>query len=143
MGDYTQVKLKVKLRKETPSRILDLIHYMIRPNLFGIQVKPPTLMETAEHKLFQCERWTVMLTMRGSFEEWESPIIVKTEAEGGPWFSCLSDVKNYDREWEHFLIFLSPWVDEAPGKVVGHYDNNSLSGAVFIVYDGARLRIST
>lgn len=121
MGMYTQVKLNIKLKEDTPYNIMNALDWMIEYR-DELAIKP----ERDEHPLFCCERVHVMLRMNGSFDDWEAPV------REGYNFSCLSDVKAYDGEWYKLMDYLSPWVDAEEGEILGtyHYEEELLSSPI-------------
>lgn len=133
MGSYTQVKLRVTLKKETPQRVLDGIGWLIYSGMDAF--KPD------KHPLFQCSRASVMLNTNRSFDSWEPPTTSPGSDEGTIVFTCHSDVKNYDSEWQKLLDYLSPWVEAQEDVPLGSFQPETRDKPSPIVFRKGNLRI--
>lgn len=109
MGMYTELNIAVTFKDEVPSEVVKVLSYMGR--------EPSDKCDTPklpEHPLFQTDRWSWMLRSGGSYYfsgkphlTWVLDDIAKC------WFLTLrTNIKNYTEEWEHFLDFIAPHIED-------------------------------
>jgi len=103
MGMYTEVNIGVKLRKDTPKMTLDILSYMV-------DNKRP--FSNCEHPLFLTPRWENMLHGDSYYFDTIPSVRWEYDKIAEAWFlSAVSNIKNYDNEWEKFLDFLGPYIE--------------------------------
>lgn len=111
MGMYTELDIAVVFNAETPVGVIDLISYMARPAKEGDTTKAPPLLD---HPLFGTDRWNWMLRSGGSYYFSGKPSLtwVKDTINHFWYLTLRTNIKNYTSEWEHFLSFIAPHVEE-------------------------------
>lgn len=108
MGMYTELMLGVSFKKETPDKIINAINHMAK----DIDGPGPDM----DHALFftRDERWRWMLKSASSYYFEAKACLVWTldEITSRHYLTVITSIKNYEKEWELFLDFIAPWVDE-------------------------------
>jgi len=104
MGMYTEFKLDCHINPDAPEDVHEFLHWLVENN-WGKYTGD--LVGT--HSYFGLSRMS-QVCMAGSYEE--------------GFLSVLSECKNYDRQIEHFMHWLTPYITEPKGKVIGmwHYE---------------------
>lgn len=104
MGMYTELNIGVEFKKDTPQDILNAVQYMIDNNYSQEFNK--------DHELFQTSRWDWMLRSGGSyyFDTKPSRSFLLDDVTETYFLSFVTNIKNYDNEWEKFLDYISPYV---------------------------------
>lgn len=127
---YTELNIGVQFKENTPIEIINAITYMASQETEQGEINFPTT-----HKLFDDSkgRWTWMLNSGGSYYFDAKPTkIWEFDKISGTWFLTLcTNIKNYDSEWENFLDFIAPHVDEG---YIGtyRYEEDKLPTLLFI-----------
>lgn len=108
MGMYTHLVLNVNFNENTPQEVIDTIKYMV-----GDKTEKP---HEQNHDLFDCPRWPICLCC----DSWYFMGVTNTS------FECHQDIwqltvnancKNYSHEYEEFLDYIQPYIDE--GEFLG------------------------
>jgi hypothetical protein len=111
MGHYTELMLKVELRKDVPQHVVDVIKYMVYSD--PMEPIPDNFPELGE-------RWMCAL-IGGSAYHITFPTSFEYDDIADAWIlAANSSFKNYDDEIERFLKWLSPYVAEFTEGVVGY-----------------------
>lgn len=114
MGMYTQLHYGVRLKKNTPQQVVDLLQFML-----GDEAKKPT--ELPDHDLFRTSRWSYMLTCDSYYFNYKTCSNMRLDDIAGQWFfSVTCNVKNYNNEIEKFIDWLMPYVEAMEGDFLGY-----------------------
>ncbi len=119
MGMYTDFKLDVRLKYETPDNVIKVLEAMLDCD------KIDKLQEdnVPDHILFTTEgsRWSFMLYMESSyFRTGISTLTYNTQHKYYK-LSVSCSFKNYTNDIEHFLSWIKPWINEKQKKVIGSH----------------------
>jgi hypothetical protein len=113
MGNYTQLKIKLKFRKDTPQNVVDLFNRVIANNDLGLGDKcvlfdsDDVFKPEIDHQFFTCDRWYMLLT-GGNGSDLEDNKFYK---DGEYWALFLhTEFKNYDSELKYFLDWITLYV---------------------------------
>lgn len=106
MGMYTELVLKVDLRKNLPENVEEVLQY-----LFG-EGEEPT--ELPYHPFFSCPRWDAI---GSSNSYYHVPKTLNFLSEG--YLFSRSDLKNYTDEIAYFLAWVKPYLDHSEGECIG------------------------
>lgn len=136
MGYYTEVKVKIKLRKDTPDNVLSLLGRVIiqgdlghNKPMFGFE---DVFVPDIDHIFFKCQRW-YMLLLSTNFGGISGG---KFYQEKENWIIDLhTEFKNYDDEVDKFIDWVSPFVlGRKKKQYVGWYkgENDSNRTNIYI-----------
>lgn len=110
MGTYTDLRLTVALREDTPAEVVDLLRRMVAAD-------PPSS-DLPDHPFFADDRWRYVLTC-SSYSVLDYPPTL--ERRGPFWvLRVQSALKNYTDTIEKFLDWLHPHVAAHPGDFLGY-----------------------
>lgn len=114
MGMYTECLLMLELDgKRTPKIVSDTLQYMVS----GDDAPKPDVMP--DHKLFGDTRWRWMLQGSSYYFDGQPMRTFRHDDIAKGWFlTSLSNIKNYDNEWELMLNWLTPCI--ASEGHIGH-----------------------
>lgn len=103
MGDYTEFHFDIKLRKDTPSNVLEIFDMLINceadSNYFRIAEAAQT------HDFFKCKRWWQMFNR---FADYKPPTYEYSFY--GMKLVINGEIKDRENEIEKFVDFISPFV---------------------------------
>lgn len=103
MGTYTELNIGVRLRHDTPTKVIDILRYMLNEEN---AVKPDIL---PDHALFNTQRWHFMLVSDSSYFDGRTDSSM--EFSGSVYeLNVRCNLKNYDDEIIKFLDFISPYI---------------------------------
>lgn len=110
MGMYTELAIGVRFKEDAPDTVIAAIQSMVD----GGSV------EGLDHALFGKPRHRMMLRSGGSYYFDAQPCLVwRHDDIARSWFLTLwTNIKNYEGEWEAFLDFIAPHIDDQ--GYVGH-----------------------
>ena len=113
MGMYTEVNLTVRLREDTPSEVIQVLSYMV-----GASTDKP---ELPDHSFFACDRWAATLNCSSYYFVPFSTFELRFDGIANTFYIVgRADLKNYDDEIEHFIDWLTPYIDAEPGQMLGY-----------------------
>lgn len=108
MGMYTQLQLAIDLKFDTPKAVTDILQAMITMDLGWHKG-----WELPDHPFFNTDRWSWCLQSGGSYyfdggthREFRYDRIAECYK-----LTLLTNIKNYNSEWQHFLHWLQPYID--------------------------------
>ena len=105
MGMYTHLVLNVNLRKDTPKEVIDTIKYMVSDS----NVEPPK----QDHDLFSTDRWAFCLNADSAYFMGSTSSSFVKEYDWDDWeLTVNSNCKNYCQEYQKFLDYIQPYIDE-------------------------------
>ncbi|NHR04381.1 hypothetical protein HA052_04145 [Chromobacterium haemolyticum] len=114
MGDYTRIKFRAKLREDTPANVLAVFDAASRGEADNLESLP-------DADFFKDERWTMVFN--GASAYFQTPEKCQVAVEDGlASVSFHSSVKNYDDVIEKFFDWISPYLAETPGGILGEYE---------------------
>lgn len=103
MGMYTELNLNVELKKDTPKNIICILKYMLDTDL------PQPILPN--HELFSAERWDWMLRCDSYYFDADTHSTLRKDFQGGNYLNIQCNLKNYSSEIEHFINWITPYVD--------------------------------
>ncbi len=137
MGMYTELYLGTKLRGDTPPEVFALIDAMLHGE------DPKSL---PSHPFFACKRWRQLFSGGGSYY-FEAPCFRRLFdadpiCEGARQLLIVVNLKNYDQEIQHFLDWISPYIDK--GGHVGHmrYEEEDVPTLLELPWDWSNDRVA-
>lgn len=107
MGMYTELIFGAKLKKETPTSVIDALKYMV-----GETKERPTDFPFPEGRvdyLFGCSSYSFGVN-KGLSKMWFDDI------SGCFHISTRSNIKNYENEIESFLEWIKPYIESGSGE---------------------------
>ena len=121
MGMYTELNLGIRLKTETPEEVIDVIKFMANryeEDTFNVKTLPP-------HPLFSTSRWAIMLRCDSYYFDSLPHVSFEYDDIADCWFlTCVSNLKNYSNEIEHFLDWIAPHVDTEGFAGYRRYEEN-------------------
>lgn len=115
MGDYTEFRFAAELnldREDHP--IARLLQFMILQEDFNGEIP--------DHPLFKCERWGWMLRSSSYYFPAETYSSLRWD-QGDYYLTIQCNLKNYDKEIENFLDWISPYIGEIDDVFLGFIRN--------------------
>lgn len=108
MGMYTELAIGVRFKQDLATPVRDTLAYMTA-NAPRDPFAPPV-----EHRLFGTDRWRWMLQSGGSYYFSAQPCCIwRYDDISNAWFLTVwTNIKNYTDEWDAFLDFILPHLDE-------------------------------
>lgn len=111
MGMYTELFLGVEIHGSKGSDHIKALTYMA-----ATQEEQPKLSKDFDmsHPLFKTDRWSWMLRSGGSYYFRTKPCLVfrYDEIANAYFLTLITNIKNYTGEWEQFLDYIAPHIDE-------------------------------
>lgn len=108
MGMYTELNLGVRFHKNTPQNVIDILKYMLAESPVRFEYLRPQL---PEHPLFKTDRWMIMLDCGSYYFDGKPDSSLNYDKITECYFlNVRCNLKNYDREIEHFLDFIQPYL---------------------------------
>ena len=112
MGMYTEFHFNVKLKKDVPQNVVDVLNFM----LLETKAEP----SLPEHPLFATDRWRVMLVMDSYYFHADTHSTLRFDDISRAYYLCIRcNLKNYNSEIEKFVSWITPYLDEWPGDFLG------------------------
>lgn len=110
MGMYTELAIGVEFKEDVPEEVVAAISSMVDGNR----------VEGYDHPLFSKPRHAMMLRSGGSYYFAAQPCLRwKHDDISRSWFLTVwTNIKNYEDEWEAFLDFIAPHIEER--GYIGH-----------------------
>lgn len=102
MGTYTELIFGVALKENTPTSVIDTLHYMVNPNVG----EPLHVDFPHQHLLRGCSEY---FPVEAESRMWQHPIRKRWH------ISTRSNIKNYNKEIEQFLEWIKPYVESGSG----------------------------
>lgn len=130
MGMYTGLRLDCRLKEDKKEEWGEILEIMLKGELDG------ATLEHWNHALFTTERWFWMLNGTSCYLE---PEFTPNSSLEGNRFRCQFNIKNYSSEIQHFLDWLSPYV-EALSHGAYRYEEDEAESPV--VFENFSLRIN-
>lgn len=124
MGDYTRLQLKAMLKSSTPPQVIAVLK-----DAAALRQTPAS--ELPAHPFFKSEWWANALHGRGGLAYYPSATGVMSLSSGDDGrmeLSVHSSFKNGDPELDKLCSWLGPYLDHAPGDVVGEVDVDGYFG---------------
>ena len=109
MGMFTELYLGVRLKKDTPSNVIDILKYMIN----GVdEDNGEEVPDTAPyHPLFETRMWEHMLQCRSYYFHARLVNILQYDDISESYhLTVRSDLKNYNDEILYFIDWLTPYI---------------------------------
>lgn len=122
MGTYTEVRLKVKLRADTPKDLIEWFYKVIYDNDYSEAYN-------SDHEFYKCQRYLPFICM--PLNECMSSSIEKHNKN---YVLCINSYsKHYDGELDKFISFITPYVASRKRKqYLGWYKNDSSDGRDYV-----------
>ena len=125
MGHYTKLNVKIKLKKDTPENVINLIKRIVIDKDLGLSINTTFFHSNDifkpefDHEFFKCERWYQLFIMNNFDSSKQSKFYFKNNR----WILELnSEFKNYDSEIDHFIDWIKPYVSGRKKKqYIGWY----------------------
>lgn len=129
MGMYTELNIGFRLKRETPPNVVTALQSLVD----GVDV-------TLDHPFFTTARGQWCLRSAGSYYFPCPPMRrVHVDSIDSRRFGVVTNIKNYDREWELFLDWIGPYVDANEGEYLGTYRYEEEARPTFIVMGDGKL----
>jgi hypothetical protein len=110
---YTELHFNAELKRNVPGAVVDVLQYMLN----GV---PELLGPTPEHALFTTDRWTYMLRSDSYYFSADTHSTLRFDEISRSYYLCVRcNLKNYCNEIEHFVDWITPYLDELPGAFLG------------------------
>lgn len=131
MGNYTELRLVISLRDDTPIDVVRLLSKVAGEGDIGLPVGTVLFdhesvpRPTMRHPFFGCERWYMLLMATDFGSTTGSWFGLNTKDH---WVLMIhSSYKNYDNELDQFLNWITPYVHGRKKKqYAGWYQNDSM-----------------
>lgn len=120
MGMYTKINIIIKLKKETPKNIIEVIECMF--NGYDIEDMNACGVEIPKHDFFENDRRVWFPKSCGSyyFTGTANSNIQYRNVDKEMVLHIDTDFKNYDDEIELFLDWIAPYVDAYEKEFLGY-----------------------
>lgn len=138
MGDYTRIKFCAKLRNDLPAPVLELFRSLHRCDKVIDFVQPTD--DEAACSFFSDYRWTMVFRGYSAyFDVWSGFELLEDNSDIK--ISFNTNLKNYERTIEKFLLWITPYVNEAPGTIIGDYEFEYADEPSTLVYENGSILI--
>lgn len=136
MGYYTELKLNIKLKKETPDNIIEFLKKVLIDKDIGVDNK--FLFKSGDvfkpwfsHDFFKCQRWYMLFLSTNWDEDMQGG---KLREDKGNWTVNLhTEFKNYDDEIDKFMDWITPYiVGRKKRQYVGQYQGENMDNPINI-----------
>lgn len=117
MGMYTDFCFDVIIRSDVPDNVVAILNQMrdFNHNEALDKILP-------DHQFFKCGRWAQIGHCCSAYFPAEPRFIFEKESLTNDYVLNLRcNLKNYDDEIKHFIDWIKPYVDAAPGEFLGFY----------------------
>lgn len=129
MGMYTQLHYGVRLKKETPPAVLNVLRYMV-----GECDAEPSILPA--HPLFTKGRWHYMLRCDSYYFDYKTTHYLHFDDISDQWyFNVTTNLKDYEGEIEAFVDWMMPYVDAMAGECLGYSRYEETETPTLIVAD--------
>jgi len=113
MGMYTELCFNVRLKKQTPENVINILKNMCGNN----QVE----FELPKHELFKTKRWDCMLRSDSYYFNADTNSTLRFDKMAKQYYlNILCNFKNYDHELSNFLSWIMHYVDANNGEFLGY-----------------------
>jgi len=135
MGMYTELKINVVLKENTPPCVIEFLNNIInRQHLDGENVLTTSrnLFPHFNHEFFECDRWELLLiSTKGGYTEGR----YFTKLEGKYVLKLHTEFKNYDNEIDKFIHWMSSFVEykRRPHRVGYRNFEDTINEELYIV----------
>ena len=114
MGMYTEIHFASDLKKDTPQEIIDLLHDLIN----GHAISPSRI---PKHEFFETDRCHILFEGNSAyFDAFISFTLTKNEFSEAWLLQGTTNLKNYNREIQKFIDWITPYLDKHSGEYIGH-----------------------
>lgn len=122
MGMYTELNCALVLHKKTPSHIIQILGDMVRGRREEAEAFVECCPPLFSHELFSTARWTSLCASASYyFAANEAESKLRWDETAQDWrLTIRSNLKNYDKEIEKFLDWISPFLQMMPGDFLGY-----------------------
>lgn len=133
MGMYTEFVMAVKLDRDTPKDVIDILKYMCDRRLEEPENLP-------DHPLFKTKRWSALLCCDSAYFVGETNSYIRC-TDFYKDLSCRyllmirSDLKNYDSEIELFLDWITPYVVDPVDECAGYFRYEEFDDPTLIYFN--------
>jgi hypothetical protein len=104
---YTELHLNVELKRDTPDEVIGVLRAMVDGRAMVDDITGP------DHPLFSTQRWRSMLRIDSAFFPADTRSTLRYDNFSKSFFLCIRcNLKNYDGEIEHFIDWISPYVED-------------------------------
>ncbi len=115
MGMYTEFHFNVKLKKDVPQEVIDILNYMLNEG-----TKEP--LPEPDHPLFETCRWRIMLNMDSYYFAADTNSTLRYDDIGRCYYlNIRCNLKNYGNEIEKFINWIMPYIRAFKGDFLGFY----------------------
>lgn len=127
MGYYTELYVSVKLKSNTPEKVINLFDRVINERDLGVDSEifhaKDVFVPDIGHDFFKCSRW-YMLLLANNWDDKKSSTFIKGEY---PELEIFTEFKDCDDEIEKFVDFISPYVVGRKDKqYIGWYKDEGM-----------------
>jgi len=117
MGMYTDFCFDVTIRNDVPDHVVTVLYQM---RDFNHDDSPDKTLP--DHPFFKCDRWVQIGHCCSAYFPAEPRFIFEKKSYSDDYVLNLRcNLKNYDDEIKHFIDWIKPYVDAAPGEFLGFY----------------------
>lgn len=128
MGMYTELDIGVKLKKDTPSDVINELKLMVDEENADLQ----------QFRKERPDRWYWMLKSGGSYYFHRKPSLhfEYDDMDQTYYLSVCTNIKNYEREWEKFLEWLTPYIATTGFIGTYRYEEDESPTLLYMDYNG-------
>ena len=127
MGFYTEIFIKLQLKKDTPQHVVDICRMLFEGTPKEKYERKQQMPDFPDHPFFECQRWDYIGTLTQSYDpvtcmrqvmaytdEGDENTLVPT----GEWeIVSLNELKDYGNEIELFFNWIAPYAVPMNGFV--------------------------
>lgn len=114
MGMYTELHFNSRLKRDAPKNVIGILKYMLD--------KRESLPALPEHPLFKTDEWRFMLKVGSYYFDADTHSTLRFDENIGSYYLCVrGNLKNYDHEIQHFISWITPYLDKYEGEFLGFY----------------------
>ena len=129
MGMYTHLVLNVNFATNTPKEIIDTVRYMVGDT----DMEPPV----KNHPLFKCDRWAICLCCDSCYFMGHTNTSMTFVECLNEWqLTVNSNCKNYLQEYQHFLDYIEPYIEEKGYLGFIRYEEDDHPTLIYNTYNG-------
>ena len=129
MGMYTEFYFNAELKHDTPDDVVAMLRFML-----GTSADKPPL---PDDPLFSTERWRYMLMCDSAYFDADTHSTLR--ADHNTHFLCIRcNLKNYDHEIQHFVSWISPYLEKDEGDFLGFSRYEETEQPTLIFHGGTR-----
>jgi hypothetical protein len=133
MGYYTEFKFKMKLKKDTPEEVINLLRRVIVDHDLGhnetLFTSDDVFKPSIDHEFFKCENWYMLFLSTNWTPNLQGG---KFYQEGGYWKIDLhTEFKNYNNEIKHFFNWIKNYsVGRKKKQYVGWHKGEDMNNPI-------------